>query len=161
MYCSSLPWGGSRSPSLHSLHEAEPRIARTGPDRARARGQFHDYHGVLSLMYLSETAKPSVLYVAHNADYNGAWALGSPGRERYLYAMFNLPLNRETRACAPTACRLTAVLVATRACCAHALWPDLSVLRILRTVVLRGDRFQQGASFGRPRVMPVTYTRRA
>ncbi|KAK9845225.1 hypothetical protein WJX81_000502 [Elliptochloris bilobata] len=59
--------------------------------------QFHDYHGVLSLMYLSEAAKPSVMYVAHNADYNGAWALGSPGRERYLYSMFNLPINRDTR----------------------------------------------------------------
>ena len=63
--------------------------------------QFHDYHGVLSLMYLSEPAKPHVMYVAHNADYNGAWALGSPGRERYLYSMFNLPINRETRECAP------------------------------------------------------------
>ena len=61
--------------------------------------QFHDYHGVLSLMYLSEAAKPSVMYVAHNADYNGAWALGSPARERYLYSMFNLPINRETRMC--------------------------------------------------------------
>jgi hypothetical protein len=71
-------------------------------------------------MYLSETAKPSVLYVAHNADYNGAWALGSPGRERYLYAMFNLPLNRETRACAPAARRPVALpLVATHACCMH------------------------------------------
>lgn len=78
-----------------------------GPDQARARAaaQFHDYHGVLSLMYLSESAKPNALYVAHNADYNGAWALGSPGRERYLYAMFNLPMNRETRACAPAAFR--------------------------------------------------------
>lgn len=50
-------------------------------------------------MYLSETAKPDVLYVAHNADYNGAWAMGSPGRERYLYFMFNLPVTRETRTC--------------------------------------------------------------
>ena len=62
--------------------------------------QFHDYHGVVSLMYLSEAAKPSVMYVAHNADYNGAWALGSPARERYLYSMFNLPISRETRMCA-------------------------------------------------------------
>ena len=62
--------------------------------------QFHDYHGVVSLMYLSEAAKPSVMYVAHNADYNGAWALGSAARERYLYSMFNLPISRETRMCA-------------------------------------------------------------
>ena len=61
--------------------------------------QFHDYHGVVSLMYLSEAAKPSVMYVAHNADYNGAWALGSAARERYLYSMFNLPISRETRMC--------------------------------------------------------------
>lgn len=31
------------------------------------RLQFHDYHGVLSLMYLPAGLKPEVLYVAHNA----------------------------------------------------------------------------------------------
>ena len=31
------------------------------------RLQFHDYHGVLSLMYLPAGMKPEVLYVAHNA----------------------------------------------------------------------------------------------
>ena len=68
--------------------------------------QFHDYHGVVSLMYLSEAAKPSVMYVAHNADYNGVWALGSPARERYLYSMFNLPISRETRMCAIMTCHV-------------------------------------------------------
>ncbi len=31
------------------------------------RLQFHDYHGVLSLLYLPPAMRPEVLYVAHNA----------------------------------------------------------------------------------------------
>ncbi|KAK9823356.1 hypothetical protein WJX72_002143 [[Myrmecia] bisecta] len=57
--------------------------------------QFHDYHGVMSLQYLPPAARPSVLYVAHNSDYNGVWPLGSAGRQKYLYSMFNLPMTPE------------------------------------------------------------------
>lgn len=63
------------------------------------RLQFHDYHGVLSLMYLPAGMKPEVLYVAHNADYNGSWLLTSDRRARYLYAMFNLHMSADTRRC--------------------------------------------------------------
>ncbi|KAK9817284.1 hypothetical protein WJX72_012213 [[Myrmecia] bisecta] len=57
--------------------------------------QFHDYHGVMSLQYLPPAARPSVLYVAHNSDYNGVWPLGSSRRQKYLYSMFNLPMTPE------------------------------------------------------------------
>ena len=43
------------------------------------RLQFHDYHGVLSLMYLPAGMRPEVLYVAHNAG-----TCSSEGRGRLL-----------------------------------------------------------------------------
>ena len=39
--------------------------------------QLHDYHGALSLLYLPHQLPLRVLLVAHNADYNGTWHLGT------------------------------------------------------------------------------------
>ena len=57
--------------------------------------QFHDYHGVMSLLYLPAVSRPNVLYVAHNSDYNGVWPLGLQERTKYLFSMFALPLTAE------------------------------------------------------------------
>ena len=57
--------------------------------------QFHDYHGVMSLLYLPAVSRPNVLYVAHNSDYNGVWPLGLQERTQYLFSMFALPLTAE------------------------------------------------------------------
>lgn len=54
------------------------------------RLQLHDYHGALSLQYLPKTMRPEVLYIAHNAHYNGVFALPTKQRRAYLYSMFNL-----------------------------------------------------------------------
>jgi glycogen synthase len=54
------------------------------------RLQLHDYHGALSLQYLPKHLRPEVLYIAHNAHYNGVFALPTKQRRAYLYSMFNL-----------------------------------------------------------------------
>ncbi|KAL4459197.1 hypothetical protein ABPG75_014062 [Micractinium tetrahymenae] len=59
--------------------------------------QFHDYHGALSLMYLPPRLQVRALLVAHNADYNGTWHLGSAEREAWIYSMLNIPLTRHSR----------------------------------------------------------------
>ena len=43
------------------------------------RLQFHDYHGVLSLMYLPAGMRPEVMYVAHNAGTHSSMSDATPG----------------------------------------------------------------------------------
>ncbi|PSC67576.1 hypothetical protein C2E20_8791, partial [Micractinium conductrix] len=59
--------------------------------------QLHDYHGALSLLYLPHQLPLRVLLVAHNADYNGTWHLGTAAREAHVYDMLNVPINAHTR----------------------------------------------------------------
>lgn len=67
---------------------------------------------MLSLQYLPPMQCPRVLYVAHNADYNGAFELNSARREKYLYDMFNLEPSRRNRRCV---CSCMCVCSRTRA----------------------------------------------
>ncbi len=43
--------------------------------------QYHDYHGALSLLYLPPDEPIKVVYVAHNAHYNGVFLLPSKDRK--------------------------------------------------------------------------------
>jgi glycogen synthase len=62
------------------------------------RAQLHDYHAALAIHYLPEPARPRVLLVGHNADYNLEVPLGTRAREAAVYAAFNLPGDAEDRA---------------------------------------------------------------
>lgn len=61
--------------------------------QAVKRVQLHDYHGGLSLMYIPERLRPSVLYVAHNAHYDATFPIPTPARRNKVYD--HLGLNAE------------------------------------------------------------------
>ncbi|KAL4458945.1 hypothetical protein ABPG75_013810 [Micractinium tetrahymenae] len=72
-------------------------VAHVAESLGVASLQFHDYHGALSLMYLPPRPHLRAMLVAHNADYNGTWHLGSAEREAWVYSMLNIPLTPHTR----------------------------------------------------------------